>query len=126
MTALNCNLHVVDNSGAKVVRLIGILKKSRKKLALGDIVRVSVQQSTSKNIPVGSKRYAIVCGLKSPVHRNNPIYAIKGGLTVRMNYNGVAILSDDKKKWIATAIKGAVGEEVRKFPEIVSKAEVVF
>lgn len=127
MTALNCILHVMDNSGAKLVKLIGIHKKSRKKLALGDIIRVSVVKSISKNIAEGSKKLAIVCALKSPTHRSSPIYAKKRGLTVKSSYNGVAILSDDQKKWVGTVIKGFVADEVRyKFPEILSKAEGVF
>ena len=127
MTALNCMLRVMDNSGAKVAKLIGIQKKARKKLAVGDIIRVSIIESISKNVPEGSKRYAIVCCLKSGSHRKNSIYSKLGGLFVRSSQNGIAILTDDKKKWAGTAVKGFVADEVRaKFPEIISKALGVF
>lgn len=127
MTALECILDVIDNSGAKLAKLIGVHKKARKKLAVGDIIRVSIVQSISKTVPAGSKRYAIVCCLKSGSHRQNSIYSKLGGLFVRTSQNGIAILADDMKKWIGTAIKGFVADEVRaKFPEIISKASGVF
>ena len=112
-----------DNSGAKVVKLVGVKHgkstKGRQQYAkIADWVKVSVR----KGIPdmKGKVFDAVIVRQKRPYRRLN-------GERVAFEDNAVAILKDDKGNPKGTQIKGAVAREVmERWPSVAKIAAVVY
>ena len=107
---LNVGSEVIssDNSGAKIVRIVGVKRARAKKgkqvnAKVADWVKVSVR----KGVPdmKGKVFDAIVIRQRKPYRRLN-------GERVAFEDNAVAILKDDKGNPKGTQIKGPVAREI--------------
>ena len=108
--ALNLGAKVVaaDNSGARIVKIVGVKhgksKKGRQQYAkIADMVKVSVR--AGKPEMKGVVFDAIVIRQKKPYRR-------KTGERVAFTDNAVALLKDEKGNPKGTQIKGPVAREV--------------
>ena len=105
---LGAYLIVADNSGAKIVKLVGVKKGKSKKSRQGyakiaDWVKVSVR----KGIPdMKGKVFDAV------IVRQKRQYRRKTGERIAFEDNAVAILKDEKGNPKGTQIKGPVAREV--------------
>ncbi|MBI3623804.1 uL14 family ribosomal protein [Candidatus Pacearchaeota archaeon] len=123
--ALNLGARVTaaDNSGAKVVRIVGVKRSKAKKgkqvaAKMADWVKVSVK----RGIPdmKGKVFDAVVIRLKKPYRRLN-------GERISFEDNAVAILKDEKGNPKGTQIKGPVAREVmERWPQVAKIASVVY
>ncbi len=114
-------LDVADNSGAKVVQVIGLLGVSAKKVArVGDKIRITVKKAIPNSpVPKGSIETAVIVRTKQPVVR-------KDGSRVRFNQNAAVIIDEDGNPK-GTRIFGAICRELRDkgYMKIVSLAPEV-
>ncbi|MEK6899425.1 MAG: uL14 family ribosomal protein [Nanoarchaeota archaeon] len=119
---IGSNLLASDNSGARIVRITGVVHgksvKGRQQYAkLGDHVKVSVR--AGKPEMIGEVFDAIVIRQKKPYKR-------KTGERVMFEDNAVALLKDDKGNPKGTQIKGPIGREVlERWPVAAKIAEFV-
>ncbi len=115
-------LNVADNSGAKLLQVIGIPGGTRKRFArLGDIVKVAVK----KAIPGGTVKKsdvvdAVVVRTRKEIRRDDGSY-------IRFDENS-AVIVDKAKQPVGTRIFGPVARELRSagFPKIISLAPEVW
>jgi large subunit ribosomal protein L14 len=120
---LGAKLIASDNSGAKIVRLVGVKKgkttKGRQGYAkIADWVKVSVR----KGIPdmKGKVFDAVVIRQKRPYRRLN-------GERIAFEDNAVAILKDDKGNPKGTQIKGPVAKEIsERWKQVAKIAQIVY
>lgn len=121
MIFLRTRLNVADNSGARVVECIRVLKGSTGTAAqIGDIIVVSVKQVTpGAAIKKGEVAKAVVVRTKQPLRRPDGSY-------IRFDDNA-AVLINDQKNPRGTRIFGPVARELRDrdFMKIVSLAPEV-
>ncbi len=121
-------LEVADNSGAKVVQMIGVLgnstargRFSRLTAGVGDRIVCSVKKALpNADIKAGDKVKAVVVRCKYPTRREDGSY-------VRFDSNACVIINPDGNPR-GTRIFGAVARELREknYMKIVSlAAEVV-
>jgi large subunit ribosomal protein L14 len=114
-------LDVADNSGAKVVQVIGLLGVSAKKVArVGDKIRITVKKAIPNSpVPKGSIETAVIVRTKQPVVR-------KDGSRVRFDQNAAVIIDEDGNPK-GTRIFGAICRELRDkgYMKIVSLAPEV-
>ncbi|GAB4161371.1 MAG: 50S ribosomal protein L14 [Candidatus Dojkabacteria bacterium] len=114
-------LKVADNSGARIVKVIGIPGASHRKWAyIGDIVVVSVQQA----IPTANvKEHQVV---KAVVARTTKEYRRKDGSYIRFDDNA-CVLIDNKKAPLGTRVFGPIARELKErgFDKIISLAPEV-
>lgn len=120
---LGANVIAADNSGAKIVRLVGVKKSKAKKgkqvnAKIADWVKVSVR----KGVPdmKGKVFDAVIIRLKKPYRRLN-------GERVAFEDNAVAILKDEKGNPKGTQIKGAVAREViERWPTVAKIGSIIY
>lgn len=120
---LGATMIASDNSGAKIVRIVGVKKgKGRKarqgRAKIADWVKVSIK----KGIPdmKGKVFDAVVIRQKKAYRRLN-------GERVAFEDNAVAILKDEKGNPKATQIKGPIAREVlERWPSVAKIASVVY
>jgi large subunit ribosomal protein L14 len=106
-------LEVADNSGAKVVQVIGVLGGStargrftRRSAGVGDRVVCSVTRALpNSDVKAGDKVRAVVVRTKYPTRRPD-------GSLVRFDSNAVVLVNDDGNPR-GTRIFGAVARELR-------------
>ncbi|HHW20548.1 MAG TPA: 50S ribosomal protein L14 [Thermodesulfovibrio thiophilus] len=114
-------LEVADNSGAKRVQCIRVLKGSNRKYAnLGDVIVVSVKEALpDSNIKKGSVAKAVIVRLRRSVRRIDGSY-------IRFDQNAVVLVNNQLEP-IGTRIFGPVARELRwkEFTKIVSLAPEV-
>ena len=120
-------LDVADNSGAKVVSVIGILGGStargrftRRSLGVGDRVVCAVKKSLpNSEIKTGDKVRAVIVRTKYPTRRDDGSY-------VRFDSNACVLIQPDGNPR-GTRIFGAVARELREknYMKIVSLASEV-
>lgn len=108
--ALNLGSLVVasDNSGARIVRIVGVKKSGAKKgrqtsCGIGDWVKISVR--AGKPEMKGQVFDAVVIRQKKPYRR-------KTGERICFTDNAVALLKDEKGNPKGTQIKGPVPREI--------------
>ncbi|MGK0232091.1 MAG: large subunit ribosomal protein L14 [Patescibacteria group bacterium] len=112
-----------DNSGARIVRIVGIkrgkTKKGRQGYAkVGDCVKVSVRKGdpTMK----GEVFDAVVVRQKKPWRRIS-------GERIGFSDNAVALLKDEKGNPKGTQIKGAIAREIQeRWKEVAKIASIVY
>jgi len=123
--ALNLGAYMTasDNSGAKIVKLVGVKKGKSKKgrqgyAKIADWVKVSVR----KGIPdMKGKVFDAV------IIRQKKEYRRKTGERVAFEDNAVAILKDEKGNPKGTQIKGAIAREVlERWPSVGKIAKIVY
>ena len=114
-------LDVADNTGAKKVSCIGVLKRAGKKYAIiGDIISCNVKESIpDAAVKKGEVVKAVIVRTKFPIHR-------KDGSWLRFDRNAVVII-DAQKNPRGTRIFGPVARELREknFTKIISLAPEV-
>ncbi len=120
-------LEVADNSGAKVVMVIGVLggstargKFTRRTAGVGDRVVCSVKKALpNADVKAGDKVKAVVVRTKYPTRRADGSY-------VRFDSNAVVLVNEDGNPR-GTRIFGAVARELREkqYMKIVSLASEV-
>jgi len=119
---LGAQMISADNSGAKIVKIVGVKKgkgtKGRQNYAkVADWVKVSVR----KGIPdmKGKVFDAVIVRQKRPYKR-------KTGERIAFEENAVAILKDDKGNPKGTQIKGPIAREVlERWPSVAKIAKIV-
>lgn len=112
-----------DNSGAKIVRLVGVKRSKAKKgkqtcAKIGDWVKVSVR----KGIPdmKGKVFDAVLIRQKRSYRRLN-------GERIAFEDNAVAILKDEKGNPKGTQIKGPVAREIlERWPQVAKIAQMIY
>jgi len=120
---VGAKLIAADNSGAKIVKLVGVKKFKAKKgkqtcAKIGDWVKVSVR----KGVPVmkGKVFDAVLVRQKKSYRRLN-------GERVAFEDNAVAILKDDKGNPKGTQIKGPIAREVQeRWGSVAKIASIVY
>ena len=119
---IGSNLHAADNSGARIVRITGVIhgksRKGRQQFAkVGDHVKVSVR--AGKPEMKGQVFDAVVI-------RQRMIYRRKTGERVCFEDNAVALLKDEKGNPKGTFIKGPVAREIlERWKEVAKLAQYV-
>jgi large subunit ribosomal protein L14 len=120
-------IEVADNSGAKVVSVIGVLggstargKYTRRTAGVGDRVVCSVKRALpNADIKSGDKVRAVIVRTRYPMRRHDGSY-------VRFDSNACVLIGDDGNPR-GTRIFGAVARELREknYMKIVSLASEV-
>ena len=120
-------IDVADNSGAKVVNVIGILggstargKKTRRTAGIGDRIVCSVKKALpNSDVKTGDKVRAVIVRTRYPTRRADGSY-------VRFDSNACVLL-DEAGNPRGTRIFGAVARELREknYMKIVSLASEV-
>ena len=120
-------LEVADNSGAKIVQVIGILggstargKFTRRAVGVGDRIVCSVKKALpNSDIKAGDKVRAVIVRTRYPTRRSDGSY-------VRFDSNACVIIGEDSNPK-GTRIFGAVARELRErnYMKIVSLASEV-
>lgn len=121
MIQAHSNLKVIDNSGAKIVQCIKVLRGSKRKVAsIGDIIIVAVKDA----IPRGKVKKGEV--LKGLIVRTKKEVSRKDGATLRFDNNAIVLLNNQEIP-IGTRIFGPVSNELRKkqFTKVISLATTV-
>ena len=105
-------LTVADNSGAKIVRCIG-LYRGKTTATIGDVILVSVKKyNPSSTIRKGNKFKALIIRTRYPFVRSST------GMSIKFNDNAVVLL-EESRKLVGNRIFGATVREVRKnFPSV--------
>jgi large subunit ribosomal protein L14 len=121
MIQMRSILEIADNTGAKRVAMIGVLKRrSRRTADIGDVITGSVKEAAPDSIvKAGEVVKAVVVRTQSPIRRQD-------GSTVRFNSNAIVII-DNNLNPRGTRIFGPVARELRdlNFTKIISLAPEV-
>jgi len=113
-------VEVADNTGAKKALMIRRLGQNKKTASVGDIIVVSIKDSTpDANIKKGTVQRGVVVRTKAPIRRQDGSY-------LRFDSNAIVIL-DANNNPRGTRIFGPVARELRqkKFTKILSLAPEV-
>jgi len=120
---IGAKLEACDNSGARIVRIVGVKKAKAKKgmqtpARIADWVKVSVRAGDPKM--KGEVFDAVIVRQKRAWRR-------KTGERVAFSNNAVALLKDDKGNPKGTQIKGPIAREVQeRWKEVAKLASVVY
>ena len=121
MIQMQTVLQVADNSGARRVKCIKVLGGShRRYAAIGDIIKVSIQEAIPRGkVKKGDVYSAVVVRTATGVRRND-------GSLIRFDNNS-AVLLNSKNEPMGTRIFGPVTRELRakNFMKIISLAPEV-
>jgi large subunit ribosomal protein L14 len=115
-------LFVIDNCGAKVVKCIKILGKSGKRVTLGTVILVAIQNKlkTSKNIIFTKKVYfGLIIHLRYPTYRLD-------GVFICFKKNSLVLLASNLKLLGSRILKPLVKELNYKFKNLLVKAKLIF
>ena len=112
MIKLKSILKVCDNSGAKIVKCLGILGGFKKKHAvLGDFIMVSIRQLRNK-FKISSKvKKKEVC--KALIIRTKVAHVKKTGIALKFNENAVVLINKQGNP-IGTRIIGPIPKTLQK------------
>jgi len=120
---IGAKLEACDNSGARIVRIVGVKKAKAKKgmqtpARIADWVKVSVRAGDPKM--KGEVFDAVIVRQKRAWRR-------KTGERVAFSNNAVALLKDDKGNPKGTQINGPIAREVQeRWKEVAKLASVVY
>ncbi|MFC7473157.1 50S ribosomal protein L14 [Dankookia sp. GCM10030260] len=121
MIAVEANLEVADNSGARRVQCIKVLGGSKRKSAsVGDVIVVSIKEAIPRaKVKKGEVHRAVIVRTAYPVRRAD-------GTAIRFDSNA-AVLINKAGEPIGTRIFGPVVRELRakKYMKIISLAPEV-
>ena len=119
---LGARLISADNSGAKIVKLVGVKRaKAKKGKQVAGKIADQVKVSVKKGIPdmKGKIFDAVIIRQKKPYRRLT-------GERICFEDNAVAILKDDKGNPKGTQIKGPIAREVmERWPQVAKIASIV-
>jgi large subunit ribosomal protein L14 len=117
------NMVAADNSGAKIVKLVSVVKGKGRKgkqgaAKISDWVKVSIRKG--KPDMKGKVFDAVIIRQRKPYRRLN-------GERVAFEDNAVAILKDEKGNPKGTQIKGPIAREVlERWPTVAKLASIVY
>lgn len=99
-----------DNSGAKIVKVVGVVgsKTTKRRLAsagVADLVVVAVKKGDER------MKHKVAYGV---VVRQKKEYKRADGLRVSFEDNSIALLKDDKRSPAGTFLKGPIAREIQK------------
>lgn len=116
-------LVVADNSGAKLLEVVGLLGGNRRRYAyLGDVIVASVKVAEPRaSVKKGDVVRAVIVRVRKEHKRLD-------GSAIRFDDNAAVIVAKDGKDPIGTRVFGPIAREVRgrEFQKIVSLAEEVW
>jgi large subunit ribosomal protein L14 len=122
MIQAGTRLKVIDNSGAKEIECIDVLKLSDKRTAeIGNFIIASVKKArTGGSVSKKDVVRAIIVRQRKPKRRNN-------GVVVRFDDNAAILVSENLNELVGNRISGPVPYEVREImPSVASiAAEIV-
>lgn len=109
MIQMQSELEVADNSGARRVMCIKVLKGSKRRYAgVGDIIKVTVKEAIPRGkVKEGEVLSAIVVRTKQGIRRND-------GSVLRFDSNAV-ILLNNQQQLLATRVLGPIPRELREY-----------
>lgn len=119
---IGAEIEVVDNSGAKLVKVISVkgFKSIKRKLecgGIGDMITAHV----IKGKP--DMKHTVV---KCVIVRQKQEMKRPDGTNVKFQSNGVVVLKDDKGNPKGTIVKGVIAKEVgERFPAVARIANVI-
>lgn len=119
---IGAEVEVVDNSGAKMVKVIGVkgFKSIKRKLecgGVGDLFTAHVIKGKPE-----MKHTVVKCVLV----RQKQEYKRPDGTNIKFQSNGMVIFKDDKGNPKGTIIKGVIAKEVgERFPAVARIASVI-
>jgi len=119
---IGASLKVTDNSGAKIIKVVGVRKfrgskKRLSKAGIGDIIVGAVQKGKP-----GMKKQVLL----ATIVRQKKEFKRANGLRVKFEDNAAVIVSDVAGVPTGTRIKGAVAKEaIDRFPTIGKISSVV-
>jgi len=119
---VGAEVEVVDNSGAKLIKIIGVRKYRgvKRRLAsagIGDIVIGSVKKGT----PAMRKQVVL-----ATIVRQKKEFRRHDGTRIKFEENGAIIVTDDKGTPKGSRIKGPVAKEViERYPAIGKLVSIV-
>jgi large subunit ribosomal protein L14 len=111
-----------DNSGAKIVRIVGIkrqktVKKRQPSAGVADLVLVSVRSGTKE------MRRKVFPGV---VVRQKKEYRRPSGMRVKFEDNAIVVLKDEKGNPKGTIFKGPIAKEAcERWPAVAKLAKIV-
>ncbi|CAN5390749.1 50S ribosomal protein L14 [soil metagenome] len=120
MLQMESKVHVADNTGARVAKMIGVLGKRTRSAGVGDIITAHIREATpTSNVKKGEVVRAVVVRTAAPIRRND-------GSILRFDRNAIVLIDKDKNPK-GTRIFGPVARELREqnFMKIVSLAPEV-
>lgn len=120
MIQTRSKLDVADNSGARRVMCIKVLKGSKRRYAnVGDVIKVSIKEAIPRGkVKKGDVMFAVVVRTRKGVRRQD-------GSLIRFDDNAVVLLNNQQDP-IGTRIFGPVSRELRGlFMKIISLAPEV-
>lgn len=104
MIQMQSMLDVADNSGARRVMCIKVLKSEY--AYIGDVIKVTVKEAIPRGkVKKGDVLFALIVRTRSGVHRSD-------GSVVRFDGNAVVLLNNQKQP-IGTRVFGPVTRELR-------------
>lgn len=119
---IGARVTVVDNSGAKEIKIISVkgyksVKRMLECAGVGDMVTANV----TKGKP--DMKHNVV---KCVIVRQKQEFKRPDGQTVKFESNGAIVLKDDKGQPKGTIIKGAIAKEVgERFPAVARISNIV-
>jgi len=119
---IGAEVQAVDNSGAKIVKIISVkgyktVKRMLEEATVGDMVTAHV----IKGKP--DMKHEVV---KCIIVRQKQEYKRPDGTTIKFQSNGVVVLKDEKGNPKGTIVKGAIAKEVgERFPAVARIANVI-
>ena len=115
MVQMESSLHVADNTGARIAKMIGVLGTRSRSAGVGDVITAHVREAT----PTANVVRAVVVRTAAPIKRPD-------GSVLRFDRNAIVIIDKDKNPK-GTRIFGPVARELREknFMKIVSLAPEV-
>ena len=119
MIHVESTLKAADNSGAKIVQCIKVLRNA-KSATIGDVIIVSVKSALpNSKVKKGEVHSAVIVRTKKEILRSD-------GSTIRFDTNAVVLINKQHEP-IGTRVFGPVTRELRKkqFMKIVSLAPEV-
>jgi len=119
MLQMSSKLYVVDNTGAKAVRMIRRLGQLKRTAAVGDLIVCNVIESIPRaGVSKGDVVKAVIVGTRAPIARSD-------GSFLRFDRNAVVIV-DDEGRPKGTRVLAPVARELRdKYMKVVSLAPEV-
>jgi len=114
-------LIIADNTGAKLVSCIQVLKRGERKFGrLGDVLVISIKQASPRGVVKKKEvHHAVIVRQRKPYRR-------KDGSTVRFDDNAAVIINPDNTPK-GTRIFGPIARELREtgYSKIISMAQEV-
>jgi len=119
---IGSNMNSTDNSGAKIVRVVGIkrqktVKKRMPFAGVGDLILISVKSGTKE---VRKKVFPAI------IVRQRKEYRRPSGMRIKFEDNAVVVLKDEKGNPKGTIFKGPIAKEAcERWPAIAKLAKIV-